>query len=223
MTAELANACAIVELRQYTHHPGRRDDLIALFEEKFLAGQTDAGMTVIATFRDRNDADRFVWLRGFPDMEGRAEALKTFYGGVMWKANRDAANATLIDNDNVLLLHPARPGSGFAWDESRGGLIVAMVYPVGAPGARGFTEYFERTLQPVLLNAGSTLLATFVTEHSENTFPNLPFREGEDVFVWFARFADRASFDRYRAAARSLQPQPSEVLLLSPTVTSRVQ
>ena len=124
-------------------------------------------MTVIATFRDLNDADRFVWLRGFPDMAAREEALKTFYGGPLWKANRDAANATLVDSDNVLLLRAARPASGFAWDDARGGLIAAMVYAVGAEGSQAFTELFERTLQPALVNAGSTLLATFVTEHAE--------------------------------------------------------
>jgi NIPSNAP len=223
MTAGVANACAVVELRQYTHQPGRRDDLIELFEEKFLPGQADAGITVIATFRDMNDADRFVWLRGFPDMSAREEALKTFYGSPLWKANRDAANATLIDSDNVLLLHAARPGSGFVWDESRGGLIAAMIYPVGAGGSQAFTEFFERALQPALVNAGSTLLATFVTEHAKNTFPNLPFREGEDVFVWFARFADRASYERYGAATQATQPKPSEVLMLVPTAASRVQ
>ena len=223
MTAGGEDSCAIVELRQYTHHPGRRDDLIELFEEKFLTGQIEAGMTVIATFRDLNDADRFVWLRGFSDMVAREEALKSFYGGPLWKASRDRANATLVDNDNVLLLRAARPGSGFAWDDARGGLIAAMVYPVGAEGSQAFAELFERTLQPALVNAGSTLLATFVTEHAENTFPNLPFREGEDVFVWFARFADRASYERYQAAAQSSWPQPAEVLLLAPTATSRVQ
>jgi hypothetical protein len=223
MTADVANSCAIVELRQYTHHPGRRDDLIELFEEKFLTGQIEAGMTVIATFRDLSDADRFVWLRGFPNMVAREAALKTFYGGPLWTANRDAANATLVDSDNVLLLRPTRPGSGFAWDDARGGLIAAMIYPVGADGSQAFTELFERTLQPALVNAGSTLLATFVTEPAKNTFPNLPFREGEDVFVWFARFADRASYERYLAASRYSRPQPSEMLLLAPTAASRVQ
>ena len=223
MTAGVANSCAVVELRQYTHHPGRRDDLIELFEEKFIAGQVEAGMTVIATFRDLNDADRFVWLRGFPDMVAREKALKAFYGGPLWKANRDAANATLIDSDNVLLLRAARPGSGFTSEDTRGGLIAAMVYPVGPGGSLPFTELFERTMQPALVNAGSTLLATFVTEHATNTFPNLPFREGEDVFVWFARFADRASYERYLAGRHASRLQPSEVLLLAPTATSGVQ
>ena len=133
----------------------------------------------------------------------------------------------LIDNDNVLLLRSARPGSGFARGESPAAVLIsgdgtAPVGPTAVPQA--FVEFFERTLQPALLNAGSTLLATFVTRSlREHAFPNLPVREGEDVFVWFARFADRASYERYVAATQSARPQPLEVLLLSPTATSRVQ
>jgi hypothetical protein len=97
-----------------------------------------------------------------------------------------------------------------------------MIYSVEAVGAPAFTEYFERTLRPALVNAGSTVLATFVTEHAENTFPNLPFREGEDVFVWFARFVDRAAYERYRVVTLTAQVQPTEVLQLASTAGSRV-
>jgi hypothetical protein len=31
----------VVELRQYVARPGRRDELIALFEERFIEGQED--------------------------------------------------------------------------------------------------------------------------------------------------------------------------------------
>src|SRR5262249_21434026 len=102
--------CPIVELRQYTLHPGRRDALVALFEAEFVESQEACGMTIIGTFRDLDDPDRFVWLRGFSDMETRAAALAAFYGGPVWKAHREAANATMVDSDNVLLL---RPGRGF--------------------------------------------------------------------------------------------------------------
>lgn len=61
----------VVELRRYALHPGRRDDLITLFDREFLEGQEVTGMTVIAQFRDLGDPDTFVWLRGFPDMEAR--------------------------------------------------------------------------------------------------------------------------------------------------------
>ena len=105
--------CSIVELRQYTLHPGQRDVLIDLFDREFVESQEALGMKVIGQFRDLDNPNRFVWLRGFRDMPSRAQALKDFYGGPVWKAHREAANATMIDSDNVLLLHPAMPTSGF--------------------------------------------------------------------------------------------------------------
>src|SRR5215468_1240257 len=92
----------IMELRQYTLRPGQRDTLIALFDREFVESQEALGMRIIGQFRDLDDPNRFVWLRGFADMESRAEALRAFYGGPVWKANSEAANATMIDVDNVL-------------------------------------------------------------------------------------------------------------------------
>jgi hypothetical protein len=43
-------------------------------------------------------------------------------------------------------------------------------------------------------------LCVFVTENSENTFPALPVRGGEDVFVRFSTFQDSAAYENYVAA-----------------------
>src|SRR6266542_1920072 len=107
--------CPIVELRQYTLHPGKRDVLIDLFDREFVESQEALGMKLIGQFRYLDNSNRFVWLRGFRDMSLRAQALKDFYGGPVWKAHREAANATMIDSDNVLLLHPATATSGFSF------------------------------------------------------------------------------------------------------------
>src|SRR6266851_6145993 len=104
----------VVELRQYTLHPAKRDVLIDLFDREFVESQEALGMKVIGQFRDLDNPNRFVWLRGFRDMPSRAQALKDFYGGPVWKAHREAANATMMDSDNVLLLCPAKPTSGFS-------------------------------------------------------------------------------------------------------------
>jgi len=89
-------------------------------------------------------------------------------------------------------------------------------------------------VKPAVIGSGATVLAYFVTEHSENTFPALPVREGENVFVWFARFNDAAAYERHIAAltqypsrrdqiskelARRLKREP-EILKLSPTTRS---
>ena len=109
----------IVELRQYTLHPGRRDALIELFDTTFVEPQETEGMSVMGQFRDLDEPDRFVWLRGFADMASRARGLQGFYGGPVWATHRHAANATMIDSDDVLLLRPAWSGAGLAHDPAR--------------------------------------------------------------------------------------------------------
>ena len=55
-----------------------------------------------------------MWLRGFSTMDDRKAALERFYYGPVWKAHRAAANATMIDSDDVLLLRPVDRSSGRA-------------------------------------------------------------------------------------------------------------
>lgn len=238
---------AVIELRQYTMHPGRRDTLIELFEREFIEPQEAVGMHVIGHFRDLDDPDRYVWMRGFPDMPARAASLTSFYTGPVWQQHREAANATLLDNDNVLLLKPARPGSGFAAATAvrapvgsiavAPDVFIAGICSLSAPAEQGFTEHFERALAPLLREAGGELLATYVTDPSENTFPRLPVREGERVLVWFARFNDEAAHrrhidtlandPRWRAALADVLlgdlKQPPSMLRLSPTPRSELR
>jgi hypothetical protein len=234
--------CPVVELRQYTLVPGARETLIELFEREFIETQEAAGMTVIGQFRDLNNPDRFVWLRGFSDMDGRATQLQAFYNGPVWKAHRDAANATMIDSDNVLLLRPASPTSGFQLAHAsrapvgstvKQDLLVATIYHLDKPKAVDFPTFFERELQPHLTNAGISVLASFVTETHRNTFPRLPVREDANVFVWFSRFSDREACEKCAATVGESMQQKEvttklveltkgqpEVLLLSPTQRS---
>ncbi|MGW5696152.1 NIPSNAP family protein, partial [Streptomyces asiaticus] len=69
---------AVIELRQYTLRPGRRDELIELFDREFIETQEETGMLVLGQFRDLDEPDRFVWLRGFEDMAVRHDALTAF-------------------------------------------------------------------------------------------------------------------------------------------------
>jgi hypothetical protein len=199
----------VIELRQYTLHPGRRDALIELFEREFIEPQEALGMRVIGTFRDLDAPDRFVWLRGFTDMASRAAALAAFYGGPVWQRHRDAANATMIDSDDVLLLRPARPPGGFgAADSARApigtpalpaGLITATLCSLAAPATDELTARFERDVRVHWTAAGSEPIACLVTETAANNFPRLPVREGEPMWVLLSPFADEAAQRRHAA------------------------
>ena len=112
MTSHAAVAPPIVELRRYVLHPGRRDELIDLFDREFVESQEAVGMAILGQFRDVDRPDQFVWLRGFDDMTARHAALTAFYGGPVWEAHAAAANDTMVAVDDVLLLRPAATGSG---------------------------------------------------------------------------------------------------------------
>jgi hypothetical protein len=222
----------VVELRQYTLRPGQRDLLVDLFEREFVESQEAVGMDIIGTFRDAGDVDRFVWLRGFPDMDARAKSLAAFYGGPVWKQHRDTANGTMLDSDNVLLLRPAWEGADFPSGSSRmptgavvpaAGCMLAAIHYLDAPVPEHLIDAFRETMPARYRAAGAGISACFVTEASPNSFPALPVREDENVLIWFAMFAaaDHAHalpspLDRYLS-------KPMETLRLLPTVRSRLR
>jgi quinol monooxygenase YgiN len=184
----------VLELRQYTLHAGQRDVLIDLFEREFLEPQEEVGMSVPGHFRDLDDPDRFVWVRGFTDMEARRQALSAFYDGPVWAAHREAANATMAEFDDVLLLRPVAPGAGFSSDgDGRpsvgaavpSALVVASVFPARTDD---LVDLLTDRVEPLLAATGSNRLALLETEPAENSFPRLPVREGESVVVRFSRF-----------------------------------
>lgn len=242
MTRIDAPSLPVVELRQYTLMPGKRDVLIELFEREFIEGQEAAGMTIVGTFRDLDRPDRFVWIRAFYDRSSRAAALQAFYDGPVWQANRDIANGTMLDSDNVLLLKPSREGSGFNLSgrsrpprgatEAAATLVVGTIYSFDREDGT-FVDFFERRLRPELEKVGGHVLASFVSDSSPNNFPRLPVREGEHVFVWWSSFARDAAYSAHLATlaasatwqgvirdlASRLKGKP-EILRLRPTARS---
>ena len=144
-----------LQLRQYLLRPGRREDLVALFDRELAAPQEAEGMYVVGRFRDLDRPDHFVRLRGFPDLATRANRLRAFYGGPVWRAHRDAADATMIDWDDVLLLG-AVPGHALPWP------------PPAAPQAGPLTITVHDAL------SSGPALGRYETEPAPNAFPRCP-------------------------------------------------
>jgi hypothetical protein len=240
----MLEGCSVVELRQYTLHDGARERLIHLFENEFIESQEALGIRVIGPFCDLEDLNRFVWLRGFPDMNERCRMLSAFYEGPEWRAHCDAANATMIDSDNVLLLRPTHSrsantvaGNGLdVGSFGRNALVVANIHYVDRSAIKDFSQFFEKTMNPVLTNTGSHVIAAFETEAAKNTFTRLPVRENETVLIWLAAFRDPGQFEGHMTALRDLPdwrrraPQDvlrqfsrkPEVLKLAPTPRSQL-
>lgn len=236
------NECRVVDLRQYTLHPGQRDTLIEIFDTYFVEGQEETGMHIAGQFRDLDDPDRFVWIRGFPDLPARADALKAFYYGPVWREHSAAANATMVDSDNALLLTPVRLGAAYpAPDAPRppigstgttAAMIAGAVYHRGSDDD-GFVEFFTDHVVPELTATAAEPLAVFESLVVENNFPPLPLRD-EVVLAWLARFEDDSAYDdhqrRLSASATWQQlvlpelvrrtSKPAQELRLRPTARS---
>jgi hypothetical protein len=198
--------CAVIELRDYLMQPNQRDVLIELFEREFIETQEALGMRVMAHFRDLDRPDHFVWLRGFADMPARQRGLEGFYSGATWLANRNAANATMIDSDNVRLLRHARPTWALASPAVPRphrdaeavlpqSVFVLMVATLTAAPDEAFRRTFERDALLLLRECGLMPIAVFETEPAPNNYPRLPVREGEPVFAWLSRSAGVAQAD----------------------------
>ena len=200
-----ARPSEVVELRQYTLHKHRRDDLISLFDDRFIEPQEALGIRVIGQFRDMDDPDRFVWLRGFSSYAEREPQLAAFYHGPVWQAHRERANATMLDSDNVLLLRPSNgtfdPGAGRRTSKS---MILIGIHYLGSVDETIFGAFFDRAMRPVIEAAGATVIGELASERRPNNFTALPVRD-DRVFTWISRVADEvamhAVFDRLRSTS----------------------
>lgn len=218
----------IVELRRYALHPGQRDVLIELFEERFIESQEEVGMGLLGQFVDLDDDNSFVWLRGFADMPQRGRGLAAFYDGPIWSRYHDLANATMIDSDNVLLLRTpsARaalriPKRDAEAEAHKSGPVAAVIVPVSDTGRA--LELFEGRVAAAAVRHGGRLIGYFVTEPTTNNFPRLPVREDARVLVFLVGYADQVGLDdALPLVAEEAHPladdgQRPEILRLAPT------
>ena len=212
----------IVELRRYVTFPDARDVLIDIFDREFVETQEACGMVPLGHFRDLDDPNAFVWFRGFPRMEMRRDALDAFYTSPAWKANSKAANATMVDSDNVLLLRNARPDSGFdvlglvrpAADASGSlatSFVAVAIFSLEEPADEEYLAAFERGTLPSV-RACAQRLAYFVTEERPNDYPALPIRDGH----WFVVAGTCAGESELAEWQRTFSDVPCEVLRLAP-------
>lgn len=211
----------VIELRRYLMRPGRRDDLVALFEREFIETQEAVGLQVLGIFTEPTEPNRFTWLRGFADMATRAAGLQAFYGGPVWQAHREVANATMADSDDVLLLRPSPglPALAAAARHAAPRPWRAVVLPLVEPADAALRHFVATKWLPALERAGAESVAVFETEPAENNFPRLPVRNDGSVLVVAAAWPSAQPVPGLAALAPWLRDAPL-VLELSPTARS---
>jgi hypothetical protein len=214
----------LIELRQYLLHPGQRDTLIELFDREFIETQEAVGMDVLGQFRDPERPDYFVWLRGFHDLDARHESLTRFYDGPVWAAHQTAANATMIDSDNVMLLRavtkkdtlPVLRRDPFD-TQARVGLVLIVAEQVDSIDAESLAT-FRSAVVTELEQSGFKSLGVYATEPSPNTFTRLPVRSERSI-VWFGSSESNDVAGARRAMGVARRPRQERHVLV-PTARS---
>jgi hypothetical protein len=235
-----AAAFPIVELRRYTLQPGQREAFVNQFESFFPEAFQQLGALALGQFAERGKPDAFTWLRGFPDLDARARVSEAFYAGPLWKEQRTAANARIVDSDDVLLLHPLRPDTGIpalpaldpvAEPQGAGGVVVAQLFAVKPGQVEAFTLAAEAIFASYR-EAGAREAGLLVSLDVPNNYPRLPIRSDGPYLLWLGILADDASLRRFEplaargtaglAATGLLRAEP-ERIVLDPTRRSRLR
>ncbi len=209
----------VLELRQYTMAPGRRQDFVDIFDREFVETQEALGIEVLGQFTDLDRPDRYVWIRRFPDMERRAAALDAFYSGPVWAEHSAAANSTMTEWHDVLLLKPAGEVDDLAVSAAdrlphgqlaaEDDLLAVLVWDVPRERLAGFAAAAAGQLP--------SPRAVYATEPSANSYPRLPIRDGASVVV--AILDGEPPTDKTRLDGLA----PSQALRLAPTPRSALR
>ena len=198
-------ASTVVEFRPYVTQPGKRDEFISLFD-RLTPALAAVGQHIHGQFRDVNDPNMVVWLRGYDGMEERGKALPAFYDGAVWKENRAAVNATLVDIGDVRLLKPVDSPT-FTLAKKMTAFMVATIYLLNSAADDGFTRFWRERLAPTMAAAGAPSVAALSTDYSQDNFTRIPIvKAGEHAFVWFASYGSQ---DEYRLHQKVLASSPA--------------
>jgi hypothetical protein len=224
----------VFELRRYALKPGTRESLIRVFDTHLVETQEAVGMSVVCQFRDPAAPDQFVWFRGFPDQEARTRTLPAFYGGPVWAQHGPAANETMLEWHDVLMLKPAASGSGFdtrgierlppgTSDLEDGRNYILAIHHLAPEAADAEATLAAKAVADAVRSTGGAVIASLISDRSENGFARLPVREGECVAVTLVRPAVAQAIPALETALRDITTganRAPDIARLIPTARS---
>jgi hypothetical protein len=148
----------------------------------------ELGGYTVGQFRLNGDEDRFVWMRGFRDMQSRFNFLNAFYlNSPVWKKYRSDANGMIVNSDNVYLLRPLEINSLTVDDaERRFGkkkAVVVVDFYVCNSTLDKTIALFKKDYIPFLKSLEVNDVTFWVSEMSENDFPRLPVFQDKNLLV----------------------------------------
>jgi hypothetical protein len=179
----------VLEVRNYLVREGRRNDFIDLFQANFTASQNELGGYIVGQYRVSGANNNFLWMRGFEDMGARSKFLNDFYyHSPHWKQNKSAANAMLLNNDNVQLLRPLSlkeslsAGFDTKWFAREKGIAVIDLFTSNTK-LQKLIEFMTAKYDRLLDKEQKANTSFWISEPTHNDFPALPVFQDKNLLV----------------------------------------
>ncbi len=207
----------VLELRNYLLKPNTTATFSRYFNEHFVAPMNALGGYTLGQFCINGVNDRFVWLRGFTDMDARLKFLNDFYiNSRVWKAFGPGANDMMINSDNVYLLRPLNNYTSSAeqtdWINSNilkrsKGVTVVDFYICNSTLDK-VIDLFNTSYLSFLNTLDIEDITCWVSEMQPNDFPQLPVFQDKNLLVTITTYNDE---HEYKIKQEQLNLMPNEL------------
>ncbi len=89
----------LIELREYTVHPGKRDEWVKMMEEEIIPFQVQNGIAVLGSFVAEDNDAIYIWMRRFEDEADRVKKYEAVYESDHWKNDLLPRVQGLVDRE----------------------------------------------------------------------------------------------------------------------------
>lgn len=212
----------VLELRNYLLKPNMTDEFSDYFNTHFVEPMTELGGYTLGQFKIKRVNDRFVWMRGFTDMGTRVKFLNDFYvDSPVWKEFGPGANDMMVNSDNVYLLRPLND-NGSSKEQSEGissnvlktgeGIIVADFYICNGTLDK-VISLINAAYVPFLKTLDIHNITLWISEMSENDFPQLPAFQDKNLLLTITNYKDENEYETKQEEINSITGDPMPIWL----------
>lgn len=184
----------VLELRNYLLQPNTADRFKKYFNAYFVSPMHNLGGFTLGQFKIDSVNDRFVWFRGFKNMETRVKFLNDFYvGGKAWKDFGKGANDMMINSDNVYLLRPLATNISSNFLDASHKIVLVNFYICNSTLDK-VIALFNTEYMPYLESVEINNTTLWVSEMQENDFPRLPAFQDKNLLVSITSFKNEKEY-----------------------------
>jgi hypothetical protein len=204
----------VIELRNYLIKTGEAQNFNTLFSEHFLKPMQEMGVSILGKYKIKDSDDHFVWIRGYENMEQRVTFLNDFYyRNEEWKKYKKNANEIIRNSDNVYLLRPldeAAMGNPFSGPAKS---FVVIDFYTANSRLDELTDFYTKEYLPILKSLNFEI-SLWVSETTENDFPQLPVFQDKNLLVAITFFESEKEYNTKLRKLKSQLPESMKIKML---------